>query len=52
VAASVMPDRARLALRELLAEQVGEAASGAFPFLAPRCDRVVAAVMAKIAPPR
>ena len=40
--------RARLALRELLAEEVGEAAPQAFAFLAPRCDRVVRAVLATI----
>jgi RNA polymerase sigma-70 factor (ECF subfamily) len=40
--------RARLALREALAEQVEASAPDAFPFLAPRCDRVVHAVMARI----
>ncbi|WP_242346329.1 RNA polymerase sigma factor [Anaeromyxobacter terrae] len=40
--------RARLALREILAEEVGEAAPQAFTFLAPRCDRVVRAVLSGI----
>jgi RNA polymerase sigma-70 factor (ECF subfamily) len=40
--------RARLALRETYAEEVDSAATQAFPFFAPRCDRVVAAVMAVI----
>ena len=40
--------RAHVALRELLAEEVGQAAPQAFAFLAPRCDRVVAAVLAAI----
>ena len=41
--------RARLALRDLLAEEAGLGAKSAYPFLAPRCDSVVAAVMAGIA---
>jgi RNA polymerase sigma-70 factor, ECF subfamily len=40
--------RARLALRELLAEEVGQSAPQAFTFLAPRCNRVVAAVLSAI----
>jgi RNA polymerase sigma-70 factor (ECF subfamily) len=40
--------RARLALREILAEEVGHAAPEAFTFLAPRCDRVVHAVLSRI----
>lgn len=40
--------RARLALREILAEEVGQAAPQAFTFLGPRCDRVVHAVLAAI----
>jgi RNA polymerase sigma-70 factor (ECF subfamily) len=40
--------RARGALREALFERVGGAAREAFPFYAPRCDRVVAGVMARI----
>ncbi len=40
--------RARLALRDALSEQAAEGAREAFPFHAPRCDRVVAAVMARL----
>lgn len=40
--------RARLALRDLLAEEVGAAAPQAFAFLAPRCNRVVARVLAAL----
>lgn len=40
--------RARLALREAWADEVDERAPEAFPFHAPRCDRVVAAVMAAL----
>ena len=40
--------RARAALRRDLAEQVGVASSETFRFLRPRCDRVVAAVLARI----
>jgi RNA polymerase sigma-70 factor (ECF subfamily) len=40
--------RARLALREALAEEAQGAAREAFPFFAPRCDRVVNAVMARV----
>jgi RNA polymerase sigma-70 factor, ECF subfamily len=40
--------RARLGLRDTLAVAVGQSAAQAFAFLAPRCDRVVAAVMAAI----
>lgn len=40
--------RARLALRDALAATVGQSAPQAFAFLVPRCDRVVAAVMAVI----
>jgi RNA polymerase sigma-70 factor (ECF subfamily) len=40
--------RARLALREALADEAVGSACDAFPFLAPRCDRVVAAVMARL----
>ncbi len=43
--------RARLALRDLLAEEIGQTAPTAFPFLAPRCDRVVAGVLAAIRGP-
>jgi RNA polymerase sigma-70 factor (ECF subfamily) len=41
--------RARHALRGALYERVGRSASAAFPFFAPRCDRVVAAVMRALA---
>jgi RNA polymerase sigma-70 factor, ECF subfamily len=41
--------RARRALREVLAGATGRTYAEAFPFLAPRCDRVVAAVMPRLA---
>ena len=41
--------RARGALRRDLSEQAGLAASNTFRFLRPRCDRVVSAVLARIA---
>jgi RNA polymerase sigma-70 factor (ECF subfamily) len=40
--------RARAALRRDLFERAGLAASNAFRFERPRCDRIVAAVMARI----
>jgi RNA polymerase sigma-70 factor, ECF subfamily len=40
--------RARRALRGALAEEAGLGGAEAFPFLAPRCDRVVARVMAAL----
>jgi RNA polymerase sigma-70 factor, ECF subfamily len=40
--------RARGALKDSLYARVGESASAAFPFLAPRCDRVVAGVMGRL----
>ena len=40
--------RARAALRQDVADRVGAAAATSFAFLRPRCDRVVAAVMARI----
>ena len=40
--------RARAALRRQLFERAGMAASNAFTFQRPRCDRVVAAVLARI----
>jgi RNA polymerase sigma-70 factor (ECF subfamily) len=43
--------RARAALRDVYADEVGRGASQAFPFHAPRCDRVVAAVMAALGMP-
>ncbi len=47
-AVKVRLHRARLALRDLVVEDLGRAAPEAFPFLAPRCDRVVGAVMQAI----
>jgi RNA polymerase sigma-70 factor, ECF subfamily len=41
--------RGRAALRRLLIERTGATAPDAFRFYRPRCDRVVAAVMARIA---
>ncbi len=40
--------RARATLRRALAERAGLATSDVFRFERPRCDRVVAAVMARI----
>jgi RNA polymerase sigma-70 factor (ECF subfamily) len=40
--------RGRAALRHLLAERTGASAADAFRFYRPRCDRVVAQVMARI----
>jgi RNA polymerase sigma-70 factor (ECF subfamily) len=40
--------RARAALRRALLERAGAAAPDAFRFLRPRCDRVVADVLARI----
>ncbi len=48
-AAKVRLHRARALLRRALEDAVDRNARDAFPFLAPRCDRVVAAVMAAIA---
>jgi RNA polymerase sigma-70 factor, ECF subfamily len=42
--------RARAMVRRAVTASIGEVAPGAFQFHAPRCDRVVAAVMAKVAP--
>ena len=42
--------RARVLLRRALTIQLGPAASTAFQFHAPRCDRVVAAVFARLGP--
>ena len=44
-AVKVRLHRARLALRELLLAEAGRDAHQAFPFLAPRCDRIVAMVL-------
>jgi RNA polymerase sigma-70 factor, ECF subfamily len=43
--------RARAQLRDALAETMDRAAPAAFEFLAPRCDRVVAGVLAHLLPP-
>jgi RNA polymerase sigma-70 factor, ECF subfamily len=43
--------RAKAALRNALYERTGEAAGEAFTFLAPRCDRMVAAVFARLPGP-
>jgi len=40
--------RARAMMRRSVAAQLGEAAAGAFQFLAPRCDRVVASVLERL----
>jgi RNA polymerase sigma-70 factor (ECF subfamily) len=48
-AAKVRLHRARAMLRSTLSDLVDRAAPDAFPFLAPRCNRVVDAVMAAIA---
>jgi RNA polymerase sigma-70 factor (ECF subfamily) len=40
--------RARALLREELFQRAGMAAGDAFPFFAPRCNRVVAAVLARV----
>lgn len=48
-AAKVRLHRARASLRGALADRVGAAAAAAFPFHAPRCDRIVARVMDAIA---
>jgi RNA polymerase sigma-70 factor (ECF subfamily) len=41
--------RARAMIRRSVTARLGDAATGAFQFHAPRCDRVVAAVLARIA---
>lgn len=48
-AVKVRLHRARLSVRDSLAAAVGQTAPDAFSFLAPRCNRVVATVMAAIA---
>ena len=40
--------RARAMIRRAVTAQIGDAAVSAFAFHAPRCDRVVAAVLAKL----
>jgi RNA polymerase sigma-70 factor (ECF subfamily) len=47
-AVKVRLHRARLALRDLLAAEIGRAAPEAFPFHAPRCNRIVERVMGAI----
>ena len=42
--------RARAMIRRAVTVRLGEAAAGAFEFHAPRCDRVVSAVLARVAP--
>jgi RNA polymerase sigma-70 factor (ECF subfamily) len=41
--------RARAMIRRAVTAQIGDVAAGAFQFQAPRCDRVVATVLARIA---
>ena len=41
--------RARAMIRRAVTDRIGAVATGAFQFHAPRCDRVVAAVLARIA---
>jgi RNA polymerase sigma-70 factor (ECF subfamily) len=41
--------RARAMIRRSVTERIGHVAAGAFQFQAPRCDRVVAAVLTRIA---
>ena len=43
--------RARAMIRRSVTARLGDAATGAFQFHAPRCDRVVAAVLARIESP-
>ena len=43
--------RGRLALKDALLQVAGQAATSAFPFFAPRCDRVVTKVMALLPKP-
>jgi RNA polymerase sigma-70 factor (ECF subfamily) len=43
--------RARALIRRAVSARLGAAAAGAYHFEAPRCDRIVAAVMARIPPP-
>jgi RNA polymerase sigma-70 factor (ECF subfamily) len=40
--------RARAMIRRAVTARIGEVAAGTFQFHAPRCDRVVAAVLARI----
>jgi RNA polymerase sigma-70 factor (ECF subfamily) len=40
--------RARVMIRRAVTVRIGEVAAGAFQFHAPRCDRVVSAVLARV----
>ncbi len=51
-AVKVRLHRARAMLREGLFARVDKSLAGTFPFLGARCDRIVAAVMAKLPPRR
>jgi RNA polymerase sigma-70 factor (ECF subfamily) len=51
-AVKVRLHRARAMLREALFEKVDKQLPGSFPFMGARCDRIVAAVMAKLPPRR
>lgn len=51
-AVKVRLHRARLALRDAIAAEVGLGAEEAFQYLAPRCNRMVARVMAALPPRR
>ena len=51
-AVKVRLHRARAMLRDGLFAKVDKSLSSTFPFLGPRCDRIVAAVMAKLPPRR
>ena len=42
--------RARAMIRRAVTVRIGEVAAGAFQFHAPRCDRVVSAVLARVSP--
>ena len=42
--------RARVMIRRAVTAQIGDAAATAFQFHAPRCDRIVAAVLSRISP--
>ena len=42
--------RARGMIRRAVSVRIGEVAAGAFQFHAPRCNRVVSAVLARLAP--
>jgi RNA polymerase sigma-70 factor (ECF subfamily) len=50
-AVKVRLHRARRTLRDALTAELGQGAREAFPFVAPRCDRVVAGVMSQLLGP-